>query len=383
MDIFPVQDSQPIVNVRGGFLRSLENNVAIVRGLGFETHIKIFQPVSRRHQGPLTVLVENVRGHEVEITQHGGVLYNTIRSNTSVIFDIKGDTVQKISLTYPYQSEEFDFLLFGDTHGVFYNLQRIIEAANILEPLFIMSNGDMTHSGHLEDYHELSDILGQSNIPVFTSIGNHDKRARGSRVTYRKMLAPFYYSFSVHNTKFIVLDSSRKRGLQKFQYKWLERELQLAKDKRIFVILHRPPVCPKYNYLSFSATTNIKRFLSLMEEYQVEMVFSSHIHVLTEFTRGNVRYVVTGGGGGALWKPSNIHHYLHVFIKKDTVNIKVIELPTPEAKVSQRLKDGIRFNLEFHLNRNKMLKHVGILGTTLLLSRTARYEKRYRWRRRK
>jgi len=383
MDINPVQDDQPVVNVRGGFLRSLENNVAIVRVLGFETYIKIFQPLSQHHQIPLTILVENVRGHDVEIKQHGGVLYNIIRSNTSVIFEVKGDTVQKISITYPYQPEEFDFLFFGDTHGVFHNLQQIIDAANILEPLFLMSNGDMTHSGHLEDYHALSDILGQSNVPVFTSIGNHDKRARGSRATYRKMLAPFYYSFGIHNNQFIVLDSSRKRGLQKFQYRWLERELQLAKSKRIFVFLHRPPVCPKYNYLSFSATINAKRFLSMMEEYQVEMVFSSHIHVLTEFMRGNVRYVVTGGGGGALWRPSNIHHYLHVFIKKDEANINVMELPTPEAKVRQRLKDAIKFNLEFHLNKNKMLKQAGILGTTLLLSRTARYEERRRWLRKK
>jgi hypothetical protein len=241
----------------------------------------------------------------------------------------------------------------------------------------------MTHSGRLEEYHTLSDILGQSNVPVFTSIGNHDKRARGSRIIYRKMLAPFYYSFSVHNTQFIVLDSSRKRGLQKFQYRWLERELQLARGKRIFVFLHRPPVCPKYNYLSFSATTNANRFLSLMEAYQVEIVFSSHIHILTEFTRGNVRYVITGGGGGALWQPANTHHYLHVFMNKDDVHIKVIELPTPEAKVSQRLKDAIRFNLEFHLNKNKMLKQVGILGTTLLLSRIAQHKKSLRWRRKK
>ncbi len=379
MDRIPDQDEQPVVNVRGGFLRSLENGVAIVRVLGFETHIKIFQPLSCRHQIPLTILVENVRGYEIEILQQGGILYNIIRSNTSIMFDVKGGAVQKISITYPYYSEEFDFLFFGDTHGVFDNLRQIIETANTLEPLFIMSNGDMTHNGRLEDYHVLADILGESNVPFFTSIGNHDKRARGSRAIYRKMLAPFYYSFGVHNIRFIVLDSSRKRGLQKFQYLWLERELQLAKGKRIFVFLHRPPICPKYNYLSFSATTNVKRFLTMMEVYQVEMVFCSHIHVLTEFMRGNVRYVVTGGGGGTLWQPSSIHHYLHVFVKKDGVEIKVIELPTPEAKVSQRLKDAIKFNVEFHINKNKMLKQAVVLGPTLLLSRSTRYERRYRW----
>jgi hypothetical protein len=73
-----------------------------------------------------------------------------------------------------------------------------------------------------------------------------------------------------------------------------------------------------------------------------------------------------------------------VFIKKDKVDIKVLELPTPEAKVGQRLKDAIKFNLEFHINKNKMLKHAAILGTTLLVSRSSvRYERRYRWRRKK
>jgi hypothetical protein len=383
MSITPVQDGQPVINVRGGFLRSLENDVAIVRVLGFETQIKIFQPSSRSSQIPLTILIENVRGYDVDIEQHGGILYNLIRSNTSIMFDVIGYTTQKIRIAYPYPSEEFDFLFFGDTHGVFDNLRRIIHAANILDPLFVMSNGDMTHSGRLEDYHVLSDILGESSVPFFTSIGNHDKRARGGRATYRKMLAPFYYSFGIHDTRFIVLDSSRKRGLQRFQYLWLERELQLAKGKRIFVFLHRPPTCPKYNYLSFSATTNKKRFLSLMDKYQVELVFSSHIHVLTEFMCRNVRYIVTGGGGGALWQTSNVHHYLHVFVKKGGVDIQVRELPTPEAKISQRLKDALKFNLEFHLYKNKMFKHVAIIGTTLLLTRSVRYGNRRRWLRRR
>jgi hypothetical protein len=236
-----------------------------------------------------------------------------------------------------------------------------------------MCNGDMTHSGRLEDYHILLDLIGHSQVPFFTSIGNHDKRVRGGRATYRKVLAPFYYSFSVKDAKFIVVDSSRKRGLQKFQYKWLERELQLAKGKRIFVILHRPPICPKYNYLAFSSTANSRRFLSMMQKYKVEMVFGSHIHAYTEFKKRSVHYVVTGGGGGALWQPVNVHHYLHVFVRKDGVDVRVNKLPTPEGKVSQRLKDAIKFNLEYHITKNKRLRQAAILGTTLLLSRRVAY----------
>jgi hypothetical protein len=265
---------------------------------------------------------------------------------------------------------------------VFSNLQEIIKTSNTLNPLFTMLNGDMTHSGRLEDYHILSDIISRSEVPFFTSIGNHDKRARGGRATYRKMLAPFYYSFSVQNTKFIVLDSSRKRGLQKFQFKWLERELQLAKHKRLFVFLHRPPVCPKYNYLAFSAPANAKRFLSLMEAYNVEAVFGSHIHVFTEFERRGVRYIVTGGGGGALWQPSNVHHYLQVFVKKHGIDVRMIELPTPEAKMSQRIKDAVKFNWQHHITNNKRLKQAMIPGTALPLSRSASSNS-YRLRRRR
>lgn len=367
-----LQEILPIITVRGGFLKSFEHHVAVIRALGFQTQIKIFHSVSsgKPFLMPLTILLENVRGDEVQISHQGGTLCNVIRSQTSVMFDVYGADVQKIQVVYPCQREEFDFVFFGDVHGVFSNLEQIIRAANTLDPLFVMANGDMTHSGRLEDYHSLLDIIGHSEVPCFTSIGNHDRRVLGGRAAYRNLLAPMYYSFSMKDSTFIVLDSSRKRGLQKFQYRWLERELQLAKHQRIFVFLHRPPICPKYNYLAFSSTPNARRFLALMERYQVEMVFGSHIHVFTEFQKHSVRYVVTGGGGGALWQPANVYHYLHVFVKKDGVEVNIIQLPTPEAKMSQRLKDVIKFNLEYHITRNKHFRQVALLGTTLLLSRS-------------
>lgn len=380
----PLQREQPVITVRGGLLRSFENHVAIIRALGFDTTIKIFRPLFQPTDDPVTILLENIRGYEVEIQQSGGELYNLLRAETSVMFEAKSAAMQVINVAYLAQPAEFDFFFFGDVHGVFGNLDHILTTANRQQPFFIIANGDLTHSGHLAEYHELADILGTSTVPCFTSLGNHDKRALGSRTTYRRLFAPLYYSFSLADTQFIILDSSRKRGLQKFQYRWLERELQVAQaqKKRIFVMLHRPPVCPKYNYLSFSASTNIHRFLSLMAAYRVEMVFSSHIHVLTEFQRKHVQYVVSGGGGGALWQPANVHHFLHVFVTRDGVDVRVIELPTPAANVSQRLKDAIRFNVEFHLQHNKVLKQAMLLRTSLLVRRSIQHRARERWLRR-
>ncbi len=108
-----VQTERPVISVRGGFLRSLENNVAVIRALGFQTQIKIFQLSSgRRWHPPLTILVENVCGTEVRVHQQGGTLDNLIRSNTSVIFDLTGPGFQQVRITYPYQSEEFDFMFW-------------------------------------------------------------------------------------------------------------------------------------------------------------------------------------------------------------------------------------------------------------------------------
>jgi 3',5'-cyclic-AMP phosphodiesterase len=361
------------MTVQGGFLRSLENHVAIIRALSLEVTIRIFHFAASPPTLPITVLLENVRGYGVDIQQQGGRVYHLIRAETTVMFEAQGESVQSIRVTWAVQPAEFDFFFFGDVHGVFPNLCQIIAAANRQNPLFIMANGDLTHSGHLDEYHALTDLLSTSRVPCFTSLGNHDKRAIGSRRAYRQLLAPYYYSFGVADAQFIVLDSSRKRGLQKLQYRWLERELQRAQGKRIFVMLHRPPVCPKYNYLSFSATTNIHRFLTLMAAYQVEMVFSSHIHILTMFRRKQIQYIVSGGGGGALWRPANIHHYLHVFVKREGVELRIVELPTPEGKIGQRLKDAIRFNLDFYMHRNKMLKQALLLGTTLLVNRSVQH----------
>ncbi len=348
----------PMISVRGGFVKSYANQVAIIRVFGFNTQITVFRTSARQYETPLTILVENLRGHEITVEQQGGCLSNLMRAENSIMFELTGLRVQKILLTASPPPAEFDFFFVGDIHGVFQHLQDIVQAAKAQPPLFILSNGDLTHSGRLREYHTAADILSYANVPVFTSLGNHDKRTRGGRKTYASVFAPLYYAFTVHNTKFIVLDSSRKRGLPRFQYKWLERELQIAADKRIFVILHRPPVCPKYNYLAFSASLNANRFLALMAEYHVETVFSSHVHVFTEFEERGVRYVVTGGGGGALWKPANVHHYLHVTVKASGVAIRVVNLPTPAANVSQRLKDVIKFHIDYQLAYNRRLREL-------------------------
>jgi predicted phosphodiesterase len=344
------------VDVRGGFIKSTEGESVLIRALGFEVSVRLLS-IGQAYLKPIFIEVENILGNQAHILEDGQAI-NVIERNTrSLRFQITPEVRKEVQiLTYPADEEEIRFIIFGDNHAVLPNLQQIVQTANQNQVHFVVPNGDLVHSGRLEEYHEILRELNQLEMPFFTSIGNHDKRVRNGRKNYKSFFGPFYYAFGYQDIHFIVLDSSRKRGIDRFQYKWLERELEASQGRRIIIFLHRPAFCPGYGYACFSDPFNTKKFIYLMEKYQVEAVFGSHIHIYENFLRNGVRYFVTGGGGGVLWQTSNFHHYLQVFVKKTGIHVEVIDLPTPEAKLRERLKEGIKFNVEFHLKKKRQRK---------------------------
>ena len=61
----PLPGQSSMIGVKGGFLRSMENHVAVIRSLGFDTSITYTPGASWEHPTPITVLVENIRGYEI------------------------------------------------------------------------------------------------------------------------------------------------------------------------------------------------------------------------------------------------------------------------------------------------------------------------------
>ena len=261
-------------------------------------------------------------------------------------------------------------MILGDNRNGYQTFTQIIDQINTIEPAFTIDNGDLVYGGEPNKYRLFYETVSKLQVPLYTTLGNHDIRENG-RETYTKLFGPAYYSFDYQNIHFAFLDSSRgwteKRAIPEEQYQWLEKDLAKAQGKRIFVVTHIPPTDPRaktepnpYPQMSeaekttaikqemskLSGTSNIdhsfpdkeeaKRFESMMTKYKVDTVFMSHIHAYYSFVKNDVRYIISGGAGAELLTKDTYYHFMRVKVTDKENYLEVVELPSPPNVIMDR-----------------------------------------------
>lgn len=179
----------------------------------------------------------------------------------------------------------------------------VVHCVNELQPNFVIHLGDLVHpisalSNHEEAVKEAQEIFSGIESDLYVLPGNHDIGdkpnawlpapivEKNSHKIFLKYWGPLYQSFSFQDCRFICLDSPvLNSGMEREQEQslWLKKELQIAKEKgqRIFVFMHYPlficdPEEPThYDNVDDPART---RLLQLFKQYEVEVVFSGHVH---------------------------------------------------------------------------------------------------------
>lgn len=199
-----------------------------------------------------------------------------------------------------------EFMILGNNRNGYETFPQIIDQINSMEPAFTIDNGDLVYGGEPNRYRLFYETVSKLQVPLYTTLGNHDIRENG-RETYTKLFGPAYYSFDYQNFHFAFLDSSRgwteKQAIPEEQYQWLEKDLAMAQGRRIFVVTHIPPTDPRAKTNidhSFPDKEEAKRFESMMTKYKVDTVFMSHIHEYFSFVKDDVRYIIRGGAGAEL-----------------------------------------------------------------------------------
>jgi hypothetical protein len=230
--------------------------------------------------------------------------------------------------------EEFSFAFFGDTKNspVFHTL---IDAVNRDDVLFAFDNGDMVNYGGREQFAQLEDEADRLEQPLLTGIGNHELLDQG-RINYYDILGPFYYSFTVGNSYFMVLDDADKQGLDPAQMEWLRGELDKSQAyKYRFVIMHVPLYDPRSSgYMLGHALTDpaaAAELNGLFDQAGVTLILNSHIHRFITGTWGKTPYVISGGGGEMIYDGNageGYFHYVKVTVSRDGVNYEAVRLPT-------------------------------------------------------
>lgn len=192
---------------------------------------------------------------------------------------------------------------------------------------------------------------------IFPSIGNHDDRTV-SATPYRRFFvlppdgaspafpnnAERFYSFDYGPVHFIALDTEAaflSTTRRQEQLAWLTDDLQNSQQQPWRVVFfHRPPYSSGAEH--GSDLTIRQAFGPIFEQYNVQVVLTGHDHafertvpwrVSTDTSRQAVTYVVTGGGGAALYAVGrnqwtayarSAHHYVRALISPTDLTIEAV-----------------------------------------------------------
>jgi serine/threonine-protein phosphatase CPPED1 len=240
-------------------------------------------------------------------------------------------------------SNNFSFAVFGDnknSHSVFENLLAELDHDPGIS--FAMNIGDMVYDGEKEKYrYFLKQIRSHLHKPLLTALGNHELKENG-RALYYEIFGPFYYSFQIGKTSFIVLDDADERGLDWWQKRWLEAELSRSQSsKHRLIFMHVPLYDPRggthHHCLPGEAADELAQ---LFRKYNVTHIFASHIHGYFQGQWNGIPYTITGGAGAELWGNDPNHfffHYIGVQIHDEALQIEVKSLPSPAYESMARM----------------------------------------------
>lgn len=215
------------------------------------------------------------------------------------------------------------FVTYGDTR-----FAQTVGVANVVArraligkiagemPAALFIGGDLVYDGSNPDDYETyareTTIWSQAKIPIFPVLGNHEFRgcdqdaspclANWWRAAAPSGVRPFRWYSVALGPKILVLlldsDSSLKPGSE--QRTWFEQQMADPRSQVQFVlvVLHYPPVRDAV-FPRAKDEAEIEHYLSKHAHslHTRVVVVGSHIHNYERFFRGDVTYLVSGGGG--------------------------------------------------------------------------------------
>ncbi len=230
-----------------------------------------------------------------------------------------------------HQQQNFSFVVMGDNRDGDEVFKKIIARVDRdAEVVFSLDNGDLVSDGYRYQFESFEKMIDRSRVPIIGIIGNHEIPWYDAEANYRAAMGQSYFSFSYGNSYFIVLDDSNKRELGKAQEQWLHDELEKSRAfKHRFVFMHVPLYDPrKGRYEKGHSLKDIelsRRLNDLFDRYDLDMLFSAHIHAYFRGTWKNTPFIISGGAGAPL-ENNGFYHYIKVDVTGDDVTYRVVPL---------------------------------------------------------
>lgn len=133
-------------------------------------------------------------------------------------------------------------------------------------------------------------ILGSAGVPLFTTIGNHDKVASSgsndprNANDFTKVFGPLNYSFNRGNVHFVCLDnviysnsSSYSGGFTDSQIEWLKADLSHVPKSKMVVVYYHIPI------RNSSSVANRAKMLEALTGFSEVHLMCGHTHYTENF----------------------------------------------------------------------------------------------------
>ncbi len=343
-------------------LRNIDNIVQFrALGLNPEVKIKIYD-IKNGDKQKLTLNMTNisparskvyVNNDSIDITLQDIIEEYSIKSTKhSLALKLIVEQDNEFDLRFDNQVDpkNFSYVVLGDTQGrndIFEYMVPFIKERN---PDFVLYCGDLTTMGTTEQFKEFMTVTDKVNSPLFLTPGNHD--IKSGIDNYKRLFGALDYSFGFDGYKFFSIDSS-KQSLTSKQLSWLENN-SMENDKNKILFTHVPlfsNILPEHIYPDLGVPRNL---MKILEENDFEYCFSGHLHLFNYTKMVGVKYVTTGGGGGAPYAPEELGGFRHFVV----VTVAGTDMTW----------DVVKFDSELFNEDNLTVAVTGINGTLELSS---------------
>jgi len=260
------------------------------------------------------------------------------------------------------------FVMFSDTHDSdTASASKVLRAAKAkISALYgpdienhvngIFHSGDVVVNGNASDQYTTEYFKPMSalsaNIPTMVVAGNHEGESQyfykylklDDQSAYPTFLAlnEKIWQQKIGNSLFIGLNTNIISQFGTTQANWLDNRLNEAENDAgidfVFLFMHHPP----YSELWFDVSTfdgganYVKNVLfPIIKKYtKVQQLHSGHTHgfergtVLSGKTDGDFRFIIGGGGGGALdnWGDFTNYDYPDIHVALDHFCFQILEI---------------------------------------------------------
>jgi predicted phosphodiesterase len=200
------------------------------------------------------------------------------------------------------------FVFISDSAG-YKEYRRLLPQIEKLEkkPMVVFHGGDFASKGSIHHYKKHLQITLKSPFNIIHIPGNHDLTHRG-RQLFKRIFGKTFFSFTYQNVvKFIIINNADRKigyyGIDQQQLEWLKNELK-DENPRIKIVLghvppqkHFRPYSRNIFFLMRPCLINEQKFIEIMKRYNVNLYICGHRHFGSTLMDGDLRIVISGGGG--------------------------------------------------------------------------------------